>query len=116
MLFFPDYFETAVVRLYLYGGEAAEPEDTGPVVVSFREIPTAQGPRREVLDSRAFRTYPEATAYLAELGPGSHVIASRSPLRTCVPLQPLEGLHLVHEADSGLRPFGTPSVRVFERR
>jgi dolichyl-diphosphooligosaccharide--protein glycosyltransferase len=115
-LFFPAYFRSASVRLYLYRGAAAEPQDGQAVVVTFREQPVEGGLRREILDARPFPTHAEAAAHLASLGPGPHLIASRDPLKTCVPLEAFDGLRVVHETtDADIRPLGMPSVRVFER-
>jgi asparagine N-glycosylation enzyme membrane subunit Stt3 len=115
VLFHEDYFQTLASRLLLFDGRAVQPVRMG--VISWVPRTGVGGqPLKEIVASREFTSYPEARAYLEELGEGNHAIVSRSPMETCVPLETLTNYRLAFESGDGAgRPTGRGSVRVFER-
>jgi asparagine N-glycosylation enzyme membrane subunit Stt3 len=115
-LFYPAYYRTMAVRMVAYGGGAAEPAGSS-YVITYAQRTDAQGRGfREILESKAFATYPEAEAYLSSLGPGPHRLVGRDPRRTCVPVEALARLRL-RDRESAVIPRGrgVPTVSIFER-
>jgi dolichyl-phosphooligosaccharide-protein glycotransferase len=108
-LFHPDYYRALAVRLYLYGGAAATPQDSTYVVTYDGREPPDGTLGRAVLEWRRFRTYEDAVVYLDRVGRAGRALVGIDPTRTPVPIEPLMQLRLVHES-AGPRP----AVRVFE--
>lgn len=117
VLFHPDYYRTMAARLYLFGGRSVEPRDS-TWVVTYRVSSRADGTAvKEIVASRAFALYSEAVAHLQHLGRGPHAIVGRDPMRSCVPLEGLDGFSLLYEsADGPARPSSLASIRLFEFR
>ena len=109
VLFHPEYYRTLAVRLYVYGGAAATPQDTTYVVAyAERQLPDGtQG--KEILESRRFATYEGAVAYLDRVGRTGRTIVGLGPQQTPVPIEPLTRFRLVHESSGA-----SPAVRIFE--
>ena len=109
VLFHPEYYRTLAVRLYVYGGAAEIPHDTTYVVAyAERRLPDGtQG--KEALESRRFKTYEGAVAYLDRVGRTGRTIVGLDPQQTPVPLEPLTRFRLLHES-----PGAPPAVRIFE--
>jgi hypothetical protein len=111
VLFHPDYYRTLAVRLYVYRGGAAVPRDT-TYVVAFAERGLPDGSRgKEILESRRFKTYEGAVAYLDRYGRTGRAIVGLDPQQTPVPIEPLTRFRLLHES-----PDTPPAVRIFEYR
>jgi dolichyl-diphosphooligosaccharide--protein glycosyltransferase len=109
VLFHPEYYRTMAVRLYVYGGEPAVPKDT-TFVVAYAERPMPDGTRaKEILESRRFKTYASAAAYLDRFGHTGRAIVGLEPRQTPVPIEPLTRLKLIHDSP-GTPP---PPVRIF---
>jgi dolichyl-diphosphooligosaccharide--protein glycosyltransferase len=109
-LFHAEYYRTLAVRLYVYGGAAAVPQDT-TYVVSYAERTMPDGTRaKEILESRRFTTYESALAYLDRFGHTGRAIVGIDPKQTPVPIESIHHLRLIHES-SGATP---PAVRIFE--
>jgi asparagine N-glycosylation enzyme membrane subunit Stt3 len=109
-LFHAEYYRTLAVRLYVYRGAAAVPNDT-TYVVSYTERTLPDGTRgKEILESRRFKTYEGALAYLDRFGHTGRAIVGIDPQQTPVPIEAVRHLRLVHES-SGAAP---PAVRIFE--
>jgi hypothetical protein len=97
------------VRLYVYGGAAAVPRDA-TYVVAYAERQLPDGTRgKEILESRRFKTYEGAVAYLDRFGHTGRTIVGLDPKQTPVPIEPLTRLRLLHES-----PGAPPAVRIFE--
>jgi dolichyl-diphosphooligosaccharide--protein glycosyltransferase len=110
VLFHPEYYRTMAVRLYVYGGGPAVPQDT-TYVVAYAERQMPDGTRaKEILESRRFKTYEGAAAYLDRYGHTGRTIVGLDPKQTPVPIEPLTRLRMVHESP-GPPP---PAVRIFE--
>jgi dolichyl-diphosphooligosaccharide--protein glycosyltransferase len=109
VLFHPEYYRTLTVRLYVYGGAAAVPRDT-TYVVAYAERALPDGTRgKEILESRRFKTYEGAVAYLDRVGHTGRAIVGLDPQQTPVPIAPLTRLRLLHDS-----PGAPPAVRIFE--
>jgi dolichyl-diphosphooligosaccharide--protein glycosyltransferase len=114
----PAYYRSMLVRLAVFGGQAAEPRDSTWVI----DVERAERQGRAVeavKDARRFTTEAEARGLLAENGAesASRRLLGRDPFRTCVRIPPLSGYSLRH-ASPGSVPLGdgrrVPSVAVFE--
>src|SRR5919106_2722292 len=102
VVFHADYYRTLAVRLYVYGGGGAVPQDS-TFVVTYAERPMPDGTRaKEIVESRRFKTYEEAVAYLDRAGHAGRVIVGLDPKQTPVPLAPLARFRLRHESPGAL--------------
>jgi hypothetical protein len=109
VLFHPEYYRTLAVRLYVYGGAAAVPQDT-TYVVAYAERQLPDGTRgKEILESRRFRTYEGAVAHLDRFGHAGRTIVGLDPKQTPVPIEPLTRFRFLHAS-----PGAPPAVRIFE--
>jgi len=109
VLFHPAYYRTMAVRLYVYGGQAAMPNDS-TYVITYAERRNADGTvGKEILESRRFKTYDGATAWLDRVGHTGRTIVGLDPKQTPVPIEPLTRFRLVHESSDA-----PPAVRIFE--
>jgi oligosaccharyl transferase (archaeosortase A-associated) len=108
-LFHPEYYRTLAVRLYVYGGAPATPQDT-TYVITYVERSLPDGTRgKEIVESQRFKTYEAAVAFLDRFGHTGRAIVGLDPRQTPVPIAPLTRLRLVHES-----PGTPPAVRIFE--
>jgi len=109
VLFHAAYYRTMVVRLYVFGGQAAVPNDS-TYVISYAERRNPDGTTgKEILESRRFKTYEAAAAWLDRVGHTGRTIVGVDPKQTPVPLEALTRFRLVHES-----PDAPPAVRIFE--
>jgi dolichyl-diphosphooligosaccharide--protein glycosyltransferase len=115
ILFYPEYYRTMAVRMYVFGGQAAAPKNS-TWVITYAERPRPDGTaEREVLESARFATYEEAAAHLAKPGPAQRVLVGPDPRVPCVPIEALTTFRLVHDSpDISARVANLPSVRIFE--
>ena len=110
VLFHPEYYRTMAVRLYVFGGGPAVPQDT-TFIVAYTERAMPDGTRgKEILESRRFKTYEGAVAYLDRFGHTGRAIVGLEPRQSPVPIDPLTRLKMIHESP-GPPP---PAVRIFE--
>jgi len=109
VLFHPDYYRTMAVRLYVFGGQAAVPNDT-TYVITYAERRNDDGTvAKEILESRRFKTFEGAEAWLDRVGHTGRTIVGLDPKQTPVPIAALTRLRMVHESAEAL-----PAVRIFE--
>jgi asparagine N-glycosylation enzyme membrane subunit Stt3 len=109
VLFHPEYYRTMAVRLYVFGGGPAVPQDT-TFVIAYTERQMADGTKgKEILESRRFKTYESAVAYLDRFGHTGRAIMGLEPRQPPVPIEPLTRLKMIHES-----PGASPAVRIFE--
>ncbi len=115
ILFYPDYYRTMAVRLYVFGGQAATPKDS-TWVVTYTDHQRPDGTReREVVETARFATYEAAAAHLAKPGSPRRVLVSPNPRVPCVPVEALTTFRLLHDSpDAAARVTKLPSVRIFE--
>ncbi len=115
-LYYPAYYQSMVVRLYIFDGEAAVAED--PTVISYEERVTKEGVRyKRITDSKSFATYEAAADYLAGLDSGNCVLGSVDPLSPPVALEALQQYELVYESHAKTTVAGKkrlPEVKIFE--
>jgi dolichyl-phosphooligosaccharide-protein glycotransferase len=109
VLFHPEYYQTLMVRLYVYGGGPYVPKDT-TYVIAYRDHTNPDGTvSKEILESRRFKTHDGAAAYLDRVGHTGRLIVGLNPKESPVPIEPLTRFRLIHESAGG-----APAVRVFE--
>jgi asparagine N-glycosylation enzyme membrane subunit Stt3 len=111
LMYSPEYYRSLSVRLHNFAGEAVTPDQT--MVVGWVSRRSAENiPYREIVDSRSFPTYAEASAFIAGQASGNYQVVSPDPFASPVPLEKLEHFELVH--NSGDIGGGIPAIRVFE--
>jgi len=109
VLFHPEYYQTLMVRLYVYGGGEYVPKDS-TYVITYAERSDPDGTKgKEILESRRFKTYEGAAAYLDRYGHTGRAIVGLDPKQSPVPVAPLTRFRFLHES-----PVSPPAVRVFE--
>jgi len=115
-LYYPAYYQSMLVRLYLFGGEAVVAED--PTVISYEERVTKEGIKyKRLMDSESFPTYEAAADYLADCESGNCVLVSKDLLSSPVPLTALEQYQPVYESHAKMTIAGKrllPEVKIFE--
>jgi hypothetical protein len=108
-LFHPEYYRTLAVRLYVYGGSAATPQDT-TFVITYVERSRPDGTRgKEIVESQRFKTYEAAVAFLDRFGHTGRLLVGLDPKQTPVPIEPLTRFRFVHESSGA-----PPAVRIFQ--
>jgi dolichyl-diphosphooligosaccharide--protein glycosyltransferase len=115
LLFYPQYYQTMVVRLYNFDGKAVTPDAVN--VIGFRQITAKDGNKYNLInDTKKFDTYGEAEAFLATQIPGTHLIVGEDPFKSPVPLEAVKDFKLIHESEQKVTagPNNTPQVKVFE--
>jgi len=100
LCYYPAYYQTMCVRLYVFQGQEVVPEDS-TWVVSFVEKTDSSGVTyKEILDTQRFATYEEAEEYLAEQDSPNMRIVSNSAFASPVPLDELEHFQLVYKSST----------------
>jgi dolichyl-diphosphooligosaccharide--protein glycosyltransferase len=95
MLFYPDYYQSFLVRLYMFDGKAVAPEKT--TVVSLAEITTIDGQKyKEVTDARVFNNFTEADAFCNSHKEEGYQIVGLSPFSSPIPLPALQNYRLIY--------------------
>jgi len=108
-LFYPSYYNSTVVRLYNFNGEAAAPSENATIVISYREQVDRQGMRyKEITSSRSFSTYEEARDFVASHASENYRIVGVDASKNPVPLEKMEHYQLVYASSS---PY---PVKIFE--
>ncbi len=108
-LFYPSYYNSTVVRLYNFNGQAVAPSENATIVISYREQVDRQGMwYKEITSSRSFSTYEEARDFVASHAAENYRIVGVDPFNSPVPLDKLEHYQLVYASSS---PY---PVKVFE--
>jgi len=113
MVYYPDYFRSMTMRLYRYGGRAADQESATAVI---RLAAGRSGGRgvQEIAEIRLFSRYSSAEQYLEARRTGAYRLVCLDPNHTCIPLEAVPGQRIVYESPGRSAAFGVPSVRVFE--
>jgi dolichyl-diphosphooligosaccharide--protein glycosyltransferase len=98
MVYYPDYYRTMLARLYAFGGHGVEPRG-GAYVAIYSEESARFGGRRKVLRSLTpAMSYEDALHMAAGVTSGIARVVGIDPFRTCVPVDALTSLSLVHES------------------
>jgi dolichyl-diphosphooligosaccharide--protein glycosyltransferase len=114
-LFYPAYYNSAVVRLYMFDGKAVNA--TQPIVISYQEEAMSDGEIYKVVTgAQSFSTYEDAQAYVSNQTSGNYRIVGVDPLSSPLPLEELKSYKLVHpsEATATVGDQAVPSVKIFE--
>jgi len=108
-LFYPSYYNSTVVRLYNFDGQAVAPSENATIVISYKEQVDRQGRSyKEITSSRAFSTYEEARDFISSHASENYKIVAVGPFSSPVPLEKLEHYQLVYSSG------GQTPVKVFE--
>jgi asparagine N-glycosylation enzyme membrane subunit Stt3 len=102
-LFYPEYYQTLLVRLYFFEGKAVTPEVT--TVINFVEKQTSDGQTfKEITGVKQLASYREAQAFIESANEGNYRIVSTDPFSSPVPLAPLEHYRLVYRSEASSSP------------
>ena len=115
LLYYPDYYNSMVVRLYCFEGHKYTPQETA--VISWEERQDASGqPYKEITGLKTFHSYSEAVSYIASQPNGNWRIVSKDPTVSPVPLDALDDYHLAYSSSqkSKIGTGDTSSVKIFE--
>lgn len=117
ILYYPEYYQTMVARLYNFDGASLIPDRS--LVIAYQEKSTPAGNSYKVItDIRSFSKYQEAQAFVANQKGGDYRIVSDSPFLSPVPLDRLKNYKLIYSSTSGtiqIPGVGTmPEVKIFE--
>jgi hypothetical protein len=97
LIFYPEYFQSMAIRLYLHDGEAHQPVNAA-TVFALRE---SGGPLKTISSRRTFETYEQARRYMDARPDQDLLLGSLDPFKSCVPLEAVEGLRLVFDSSPG---------------
>lgn len=113
--YYPTYYQSTVVRLYNFDGEAVIPTES--VVISYEERVASNGQKyKERTSLQSFSSYEAARAYVESQTSGNYRIVGTSPLSSPVLLEELGSYELVHESEATTSVAGQtlPTVKIFE--
>ncbi|MDD5289020.1 MAG: oligosaccharyl transferase, archaeosortase A system-associated [Dehalococcoidales bacterium] len=114
-LFYPEYYRSFLVRLYMFDGKAVTPDKC--TVVSLQEKTAGDGQvYKEVTDVRVFDNYQDAEAYRASQRTDDYRIVSTSPFVSPVPLETLQNYRLIYTSVNSTAHPGTKNttpVKIF---
>ena len=116
-LYYPAYYESICTRLYIFGGEAATPQDSTLVISYIEKMSTTGVQYKEISSAHTFSTYDEAKSYLDSQTGSNYVIVGNNPFATAVPLEKLSNYKLVYESPSKAAPTEDISIsyiKIFE--
>ncbi|MBI2848019.1 MAG: oligosaccharyl transferase, archaeosortase A system-associated [Chloroflexi bacterium] len=115
-LFHPEYYQSMVIRLYNFNGEAVTPSQV--VVVSYEDRLSQKGETIKLVTGvQQFDTYEEAEVYLQSQESGKHRIVGLTPFSSPVPLEALQGYKLVYSSNQTMslgQGESIPQLKVFE--
>ena len=110
ILYYPAYYQSTVVRLYNFDGEAVPLTES--VVISYEGEVTIGGEKYKIItDGQSFPTYEAAQAYVASQESGNYRIGSLNPFISPVPLEELNSYELVYPLDATTT---TKPVKIFK--
>jgi len=108
-LFYSSYYNSTVVRLYNFDGQAVVPSENATIVTSYKERVDRQGrPYKEITSWKPFSSYMEARDFISGHASENYRIVGVDAFNSPVPLEKLEHYQLVYSIQSQ-----TP-VKVFE--
>lgn len=117
MLYYPAYYQSMCTRLYIFGGEAATPQNS-TLVISYVEKTDRKGTQyKEISSAQQFATYDEAKSFLDSQTGTNYVLVGNNPFATPVPLEKLSNYQLIYESPSTVEPvpgITTSYVKIFE--
>ena len=112
--FYPEYYETMLVRLFNFSGEAFQPGAYN--VIGYADTGGLPEAPRLITALETFDTYDEAMDYIAEANDEHVRLVSADPLVSCVALEALEDYAVVYESHTRTALGGrqVPEVKVIE--
>jgi dolichyl-phosphooligosaccharide-protein glycotransferase len=117
MLYYPEYYQSMCTRLYIYGGEAATPQNS-TLVISYVEKTDRNGAQyKEISSAQQFATYDEAKSFLDSQTGANYALVGNNPFATPVPLEKLNNYKLIYESPTKVEPaqgITTSYVKIFE--
>ena len=100
-LFYPAYYNSTVVRLYNFNGEAVVPAENATIVISYMDQVDRQGMGyKEITGSWSFSTYEEARDFISSNASENYKIIAVDSFKSPVPLEKLEHYQLVYATSS----------------
>jgi len=115
ILYYPAYYNSTVVRLYNFDGQAVLPTESA--VISYGEKVTRGGERyKEIISWESFSSYEEARAYVADQASENYRIVSANPFSSPVPLEEVDSYGLAYQSEAKVSVGGKtmPGVKIFE--
>jgi len=107
--FYPSFYNSTVVRLYNFNGQAVVPSENATIVLSYQERVDRQGRSyKEITSWRPFSSYEEARDFIADHASENYRLVGLDPFNSPVPLEKLEHYQLVYASSS---PY---PVKIFE--
>ena len=101
MVFYPEYYRSMFMRLFVFDGEAAGPGNN-IFAITYSEESRPGGRRlRTIRAAKQFANYEEAARYMAANKNEPIVLAGLNPARTCVPLEKLAGYRETYNSQPG---------------
>jgi oligosaccharyl transferase (archaeosortase A-associated) len=112
-LFYPEYYQTMLVRLYNFGGKAYEPSEF--TVIRYQEGRSSGRLAKEIVEVQRFPTYDEALSFLSQSAGGNWRLVGTNPMESAVPLAELQGFSIEFESteQAFIQAELLPEVRVF---
>jgi oligosaccharyl transferase (archaeosortase A-associated) len=109
-----DYYRTAIVRLYNFGGKAVT--SVKPVVLTYTpKVDSSGNSYRLATETKQFDDYQAALDYVKQ--GANRVIVGTNPFISPIPLEAVPGFTQVHGSTQGINTQGAgsiPEVRIFK--
>jgi oligosaccharyl transferase (archaeosortase A-associated) len=116
LLFYPEYYNSLVVRLYNFDGSKVIPQTS--TVISYQEKVTPDGySYKQITEVRRFDSYEGAHTYISNQKSSNFAIVSPDPYASPVPLPAVEHYRLVYASKDSVTESGkgmVPAVKIFE--
>ena len=101
-LLYPVYYNSIVVRLFNFDGQAVVPAANDTVVISYQERADSKGNQYKAMTSwMPYPSYPEAEKFISEHPDGNYRIVGVDPTKSPVPLAKAEHYNLTYTAPGG---------------
>ena len=98
MYYYPKYYNSMIVRLYNFNGEAVI--DGSPIVIQYDERVDKDGNHYKVVtDAPEFSSYQEALEYIESQETGNYRIVGSNPFISPIPLEGLEHYRRVYSSN-----------------
>lgn len=111
-----EYYRSLAARLYNFDGKAVTPQSS--LVISYDEKLDKNGqPFKELISSKSFPSYEEATNYVSSQKTGNYKIVGNNPFISPVPLEEVKSYKLVYSSEeSATQPEAgdVPLVKIFK--
>ncbi len=113
VLYYPEYYQAMLVRLYNFKGEAYEP--TEYTAIRYQVGNSSGQSAKEIVEAQRFPTYDEALAFLSQATDPNWRLVSDDPMTSAVPLEALKRFTLEYESNAQvfMQAQLLPEVRVF---